>query len=142
MKESDFWKKIKGKWSGIARMMRVENAAGVGTPDLYLVSGGRSAWVELKQLRKGWPAREATPVTISHFVPEQRLWMKEWGPMGIPCWILVEVVGEGIYLFDYLAADYLGMVNRKKFESSAVYIINKDRGSWIELLRIVLGFKV
>ena len=74
--ESRMWKKIQPILLA-ARLdpVRVENPIHPGTPDVNFCNG---VWMELKCI-PAWPARETTPVRISHFTQEQRVWLyRRW----------------------------------------------------------------
>ena len=46
MTESDFWLQVKARLPG--HLVRIENTAGVGTPDVNACWQGKEAWIELK----------------------------------------------------------------------------------------------
>lgn len=65
---------------------RVENAISLGMPDVNFTLG----WVELKHLND-WPKRERTPVTIRHFTPQQRVWLRRRWAASKNAWLLLRV---------------------------------------------------
>lgn len=141
MRESTLWAAVKRNWGGVQglRMMRVENACGVGTPDVCLGYRGRCYWVELKQLREGFPVRPTTSVRITHFTGEQRGWIKEWGThAGVPVFLLVQVVGEGYYLFDHMAAQLVHERPRGWWEEHAAHFMPERSGRWLGLLSAII----
>ncbi len=72
----------------------VENSAYPGTPDVNFVDG----WVELKWLRN-WPKCETAIVAISHFTPQQRVWLLRRARAGGNVWLLLQCKREWL-LFD------------------------------------------
>lgn len=84
--------------------VRVENTVGSGTPDVNYTEG----WIELK-FAKYWPKREATPLRLDHFVPEQRAWLTKRRKAGGKAFVLLKVGSDEWLLFEGLcAALYLG----------------------------------
>lgn len=70
--ETLFWKKLK-KMLPSGHIVRVENPAHPGTPDLNVCIQGVEIWMELKQ-EKSLPKRETTPVFTGALRPDQILW--------------------------------------------------------------------
>lgn len=70
--ESLFWRKLKKKLPP-GHIIRVENPAHPGTPDVNLCVNGVESWPELKQV-KAFPKREDTPVFTGALRPDQILW--------------------------------------------------------------------
>ena len=70
--ETLFWKKLK-KILPSGHIIRVENPAHPGTPDVNGCIQGVEVWMELKQ-EKCLPKRETTPVFTGALRPEQILW--------------------------------------------------------------------
>jgi hypothetical protein len=138
MKEARLWETVKRNWGPYAKLMRVENTCLPGTPDLYVALQGRSAWVELK-LIKGFPKRVGSPVTIEHFTNEQKLWLFTFGNAGICCWVLVQVIDEGYFLFDFRQAQEMcGWTRSEWMERAHVIPRTHPPTAWVETLRKVL----
>lgn len=72
--ESRFWKRLK-KQLPEGHIVRVENPANPGTPDVNMCVQGVECWPELKQV-KSLPKRPETPVFTGCLKPEQVLWHK------------------------------------------------------------------
>lgn len=72
----------------------VENSAYPGTPDVNYIEG----WLELKQLNK-WPKRKNTKITIRHFTPQQRVWLRRRWIKGGNAFLLLKIQQEW-FLFD------------------------------------------
>src|SRR3977135_937461 len=74
--ESAMWKKIRPiLLAAKLDPVRVENPIHPGTPDVKFVDGRRLGvkWVPR------WPVREGTFLRISHFTPQQRVWLyRRW----------------------------------------------------------------
>lgn len=74
--ESRMWRKLRPVLLA-AKLdpVRVENPIHPGTPDVNLSNG---KWIELKCILR-WPVRDTTIVRISHFTPQQRVWLyRRW----------------------------------------------------------------
>src|SRR5271154_1679686 len=74
--ESAMWKKVRPVLVA-AKLdpVRVENPIHPGTPDVNLCTG---LWIELKCIA-AWPKRATSLVRISHFTPQQRVWLfRRW----------------------------------------------------------------
>lgn len=102
----------------------VENPAYPGTPDVNFVEG----WVELKQLPE-WPKKEATPVAVPHFTPQQRIWLLKRARAGGNIWLLLQVEKEWLLLDGATASEYLGRVPKSEliFRSTLYMKAGLDR---------------
>lgn len=75
--------------------VRVENPIHPGTPDVNISTG---QWIELKCI-PCWPVREMTPVRISHYTQQQRVWLyRRWKYAPGSTFLLLEVRAEGQWL--------------------------------------------
>ena len=93
-----------------------ENGASPGCPDVNYLHG----WIELKVL-PGWPMRDATPVRVSTFTPQQRLWLRRRRAVGGRAHLLL-VVGSEWLLFDgAVAARELGQATKAELLRLAQY---------------------
>ena len=91
MTEAALWTTTRGALSPYGRLVRVENPATPGTPDVYYsFPGGRRGWIELKHLDE-WPARFDTPIRIPHLTLDQVMWMEEEVRMGGRAFLLLQV---------------------------------------------------
>jgi hypothetical protein len=88
--------------SPFGKLERVENSAGIGTPDVcyclsYPTAVGRSesvsGWLELKELDE-WPKRATTPIRIPKLKIEQVLWLEAWHAAGGDAMMLLQVQRE------------------------------------------------
>jgi len=70
--ESRFWKKLKKQFAK-GHIVRVENPANPGTPDVNACIEGVEFWSEQKQVPK-LPKQSTTPVFTGCLRPEQVLW--------------------------------------------------------------------
>lgn len=95
--ESRFWKKLKKKLpQGMsAHIIRVENPAHPGTPDVNMCVGGVEVWPELKRV-PALPARPETPVFTGVMRAEQRLWHVERSKAGGRSYLVGYVEKEDI----------------------------------------------
>ena len=85
----------------------VENSAYPGTPDVNFIEG----WLELKWLRS-WPIQAETPVLISHFTQQQKVWLKRRWLKGGNAWLLLQCKREWILFDGDTAALYVGRMTR------------------------------
>ena len=92
----------------------VENPVGPGTPDVNHNHG----WIELKWLR-AWPRREATPVVIDHYTPQQRVWALRRRHRGGMVHLLLQCRREWILLDGAWAARHLGTSTRAQLIEGA-----------------------
>ncbi len=116
----------KALWSWLKRHLedklggkfeRVENRCVEGMPDLHYVIDGVTGWIELKE--EEYPSRASTNVHVGLSL-FQRAWMMRHQLHGGLVFLLVRIEGE-CFLFDALtAANKIGNVTRKKFESLAL----------------------
>jgi hypothetical protein len=94
--ESLMWRKVRPVLCA-AKLdpVRVENPIHPGTPDVNLCDG---RWIELKTIA-GWPARDSSPVRISHYTPQQRVWLyRRWKYAPGSTLLLLEVRAERQWL--------------------------------------------
>jgi hypothetical protein len=139
VKESRVWSTLCRNW-GAVRMMRIENSCCLGTPDVCLCApGGRVVFMELKLITEGFPKRATTPVRITHFTQEQRLWLAQWGASGVACWVFVQVVDVGYFLFDHVVAQDIGLMTQSDWESQSTYRMPARGGDWKTLYLHVCG---
>jgi len=141
MRESGLWGTMKrnlGSVKGL-HMVRLENSAGNGTPDVNGCYRGQDFWAELKYLAE-FPVRPSTVVRIPHFTDEQRLWLKSRGEAGGLAWLFVQV-GREYLLFDHVNAQEIGVplgYGSVEFREAATarWV---GRCDWGELLNIISG---
>lgn len=103
--------------------VRVENPIHPGTPDVNLCSG---QWIELKCV-PGWPARENSLLRISHFTPQQRVWLyKRWKYAPSSTYLLLEVRAERQWLlFDGdVAAQIVGRSTAERHRVNARAVLH------------------
>lgn len=95
--------------------IRVENTVRSGTPDVNYADG----WIELK-FAATWPKREATPLRLDHFTPQQRNWLRRRWLAGGRAFLFLKVGREWL-LFDGLtAASKVGRVPRAELIAVAL----------------------
>ncbi len=105
--------------------MAVENPACPGTPDVNFIVNHHNSylehWIELKKITL-WPKRAETIVQVPHFVPQQRIWLKQRALCGGNVWVLLQVGKEWILFHGYDAANHLGKVSRAElYKVSTAY---------------------
>lgn len=106
MSESDYWNRVKPMLFGWDPV-RIENSAGLGTPDVNHIHG----WLELKWI-PDWPRRPETVVRLDHYTPEQRAWHMRRTHAGGRVHVLLGVGGASLLLWGDVAAQHLGRVPR------------------------------
>ncbi len=93
---SQIWTRTREHLSPFGKLVRVENPADPGTPDVcYLLRRYPRVppvcgWLELK-LVPAWPARRSTPLVIDHLTREQVNWATSWALTGGRVFALVQV---------------------------------------------------
>lgn len=93
-------------------LIRVENPAWPGTPDVNYCIGYFEGWIELKNVAT-WPVREKTPLRVEHFTSQQRTWLTRRSQAGGTVWVLLRVAPIEWLLFEgQVAAALLGRVPR------------------------------
>lgn len=92
----------------------VENAVYPGTPDVNFCEG----WIELKWLRR-WPAKDSTVVSLDHFTPQQRQWLRRRWDRGGRAWLLLQVGKEWLLFDGHTACDTVGHVTRRELKFHA-----------------------
>ena len=133
--ESAMWKKLR-PFLLTAKLdpVRVENPIHPGTPDVNLSNG---KWIELKCIPR-WPVRDTTIVRISHYTPQQRVWLyRRWKYAPGSTLLLLEVRAEQQWLlFDGdVAAKIVGRAIAAVHRTSARAVISERELS--ELPKIV-----
>lgn len=105
--ESNFWRTVNLHLFPFGRLVRVENSALAGTPDVNYVltrpkpgSLPASGWIELKHL-DDYPDRRMTPIVIKHLELEQVLFLEDWAAAGGRAWMLLKAP-PWILLFDHV----------------------------------------
>ena len=97
--ERGLWGSLRKHLSPFGKLERIENAAGIGTPDVAYclrhptadgVTPARSGWLELKEL-DAWPKRPLTPIRIPKLKLEQVLWLESWDRAGGAAHALLQV---------------------------------------------------
>lgn len=131
-KEQRLWDRMREAIGLQARLERIENAVGVGRPDVdALVRNGGFAPVELKAI-KAWPARPGTPVLGRDGLSlKQRNWLLDWGNWGGRAFIVVGVGPRDVFIFGHADHDRLNGFNTGQFRAAALGT------SWQELLDLL-----
>jgi len=100
--EQRVWDAMRANCPPDVLLDRIENLAGVGTPDLYAKAqkARRSCWIEMKATVR--PKRAATPMMRSSGLsPEQINWhLRRHVEFGIPTFVLVRDDQLQIYLIE------------------------------------------
>jgi hypothetical protein len=105
--ESIFWDAVRPLCAGL-HPVRIENAAGSGTPDVNITLG----WIELKQVAaKDMPKRPDTILRIDHFTDVQRIFLLKRSRAGAACWLLLLLDREWLLFMGKDAAMQLGKLN-------------------------------
>jgi hypothetical protein len=107
-KNGAYWTKVKPMLSGWDPQ-RVENSAGLGTPDVNHKHG----WIELKYV-EAWPVRPDTPLRVSHYTAVQKTWHLRRCMAGGRCHVLIGVGSDSVLLDGRVAHDYLGELPKDK----------------------------
>lgn len=86
--EHALWVTARRRLGPYGRLVRVENRAGPGTPDVYYCLRGRSGWIELKEDR---PPRPGQPVRLRTLTLDQVIWLEEEARAGGRAWLLARL---------------------------------------------------
>lgn len=93
--ETRFGKRFRKLVPPEAHLIRVENPACPGTPDINVCYNGIEFWIELKHTHE-LPKRPDTPVFRGALKPEQVLWHYQRSRAKGRSYIVAEVEDEGI----------------------------------------------
>ena len=98
--ERNFYQQIARNLPKVAggpfHLLRVENVALVGTPDVNYCIRGHEGWAELKAWQR---VRFSGRFTVPKFRPEQAAWLAKRASVGGRAYLLVKI-NNGIALFD------------------------------------------
>lgn len=119
-KEKHLWQRMREKIKALnlpGRWERVENAVGVGIPDVNFCVNGAEGWVELKVGQK--PAKNSTKVFVSQrgLTQEQVNWHYFQAKNGGISWVFIRLDGD-FYAFPGILA---GEINQFTVEDMAFY---------------------
>lgn len=88
---------------------RIENSAGVGTPDVYGETLHGPFWCELKHVHE-YPKRPTTPIRFHRYTIEQANTIARLGKSGnVASWILIQVENDH-WLFNWRKAHDLQLM--------------------------------
>ena len=90
MTERTDWLSLRARLGSLGRLVRVENAAGAGTPDVCYCFRGVTGWLELKHAL-AWPRRLTTPLRVPSLTLEQVRWLIDWRAAGGIAWLWLRV---------------------------------------------------
>lgn len=90
MAEKDLSKMLMTRLKPYGHFARIENMTGVGMPDVSYCVNSHEGFIENKW-RERWPARAGDVVTLDHFTPQQRIWIRSRRAAGGRVWVLLEV---------------------------------------------------
>ena len=103
--EQKLWDRMRNRLGAKTRLERIENIAGVGTPDVFVLVEGTTTPVELKAVIKP-PARDTTRVLGDKGLNrDQRNWHLSWSQWGGISYVLIGVGPREIYLINGRHAD-------------------------------------
>jgi hypothetical protein len=130
--EKSLWGRLRActTWDHI---VRIENGADKGTPDVNGCHAGIEFWVELKVAEK--PKRAATPIRVRHFTKEQRYWLRNRCAAGGRAYMLLQVSHEYLLLRGDIAALLVGTSPLDELQRAAI----SPGDSLANLARIIKG---
>lgn len=105
MTEANFWARARDHLSPFGKLVRVENPADPGTPDVcylmrrYPTVPPVTGWLENKHV-PDWPKRTATALIIDKLTREQVNWATAWACAGGRVFALLQV-GRSVLLLDH-----------------------------------------
>lgn len=125
MSEDALWARTREHLGPLGRLVRVENPAGPGTPDVcYLLSrypkvAPVCGWLELKHVPE-WPKRPTTTFRIDKLSLDQVNWHTHWALAGGRVSTLLQVASDLIVMdFRLLAQVFGGAHTRSSLLASA-----------------------
>lgn len=103
-------------------LIRIENPAWPGTPDVNYCLGGEEGFIELKNI-DDWPVNATTTVKVAHFTQQQRSWLIRRVDCGGRAWLLLRVAtpNDWVLMRGDKAAYLLGHVPRAVLLQRAFY---------------------
>lgn len=119
-------------WAGLRKhlvlnsedfVLRVENSAYPGTPDVWWVMGGQSGWIELKWL-PSWPKRPSTVVRVDHFTPQQRVCLSLLRRARAQAHVVAKIEDDWLLFSGEAAAEFLGRLPREKLLEKTIKVWN------------------
>lgn len=96
MSEKDLSRLLMNSMKAYGDFQRIENMVGVGMPDVSYCIRGTEGFIENKW-RASWPRDPEDIVTLDHFTPQQRIWIKRRTSAGGRVYVFLQV-GTGYYL--------------------------------------------
>lgn len=96
-----------------AHVVRVENPADPGTPDVNWCMDGIEGWVELKQA-KNWPKKKDTDLNIKHFSTKQKVWLTKRSFSGGRIHLLLKVSTDWLLFKGIDAAKHLNSSTKEE----------------------------
>jgi len=100
MKEKSLWLSLKKHLRKYGTLVRIENPAHIGTPDVLYTIAGKTGLIELKSIDT-LSLKAFDPAALDLSI-EQQLWLRMWGESGGTAFVLVRVVRPLQYLlFDW-----------------------------------------
>jgi len=87
---------------------RIEDVAGVGTPDVFILIDGVAVWYEGKYARQ-LPAKPLTPVfgSLNHpLSSDQENWLMQYHLDGGICWIFARIIKDYVLVPGRLAFEF------------------------------------
>ena len=102
MSEGALWATARGWLRPFGKLERIENAIGMGLPDVTFALRSPSkrtgsGWIELKH-RVDWPYRGHTPLYLPHFTKHQADWLRDWHGAGGRAYLLMQIERDYILL--------------------------------------------
>ena len=129
--EASLWKTLRKNMYRRWEATRVENPAAPGTPDVYytlirdeiprskwLGYPKMMGWLELKYLHK-WPKKESTVITIEHFTPQQKNFIRTHGKAGANIKLLLQVKKDYL-LFDWKSSLLIGKLTQEQMRDECI----------------------
>lgn len=111
---------------------RIENSAGVGTPDTYGENWHRAFWLELKHVHE-YPKRPTTPIRFKRYTIEQARCIERLGKSGlVGSWILIQVEADH-WLFDHTKAIELQKMQPREWWEMHAFRVWERRLDYDEL---------
>ena len=120
-KESQTHKAFRKAFRGKGHIVRIENAIGIGTPDIEYCFEGVAGWVEVEEVH--WPRSLDSVVEFPHLTQEQKLFLTQRALSAGNAFVLAHVQNKPNYYFLYRGANILslGKMTAKEITDDANY---------------------
>ena len=117
-REIETWSVLKSKLeSAKAHIVRVENSAMAGSPDVNFCKDGIEVWIERKHVPKA--PKPGAILKMPHFTAQQKIWIRRRHAASGRIFVFVQVGREYILLRGIVAVQILGSSTLEELKERA-----------------------